>query len=254
MCTQRETGIAPILPPRRSGRAVLARFNPLTDEKKTARARKSPATIGAAAKKTTPRKKSATASLAEARFSPAKKAPARKSAAKKPASRKSAAGDSAAKKSFQSTAAAAKPAARKLLRPDVATSRRKSTSADSDAYELLQATVVRALDSLKAKDVVALDVRNKTSMTDLIVIASGTSSRHVKSLADEVVKAAKKIGQPPLGVEGSREAEWVLVDLGDAIVHVMLPRSREFYGLERLWTVGDPEPADAFDNEVRLGD
>ena len=132
-------------------------------------------------------------------------------------------------------------------------SRRQSSRGDSDAYDLLQATVVKALDGLKAKDVVALDVRNKTSMTDLIVIASGTSSRHVKSLADEVVKAAKKIGQPPLGVEGSREAEWVLVDLGDAIVHVMLPRSREFYGLERLWTVGDPEPADAFDNEVSLG-
>ncbi len=224
----------------------------MTEEKKTARARKSPATAGAAAKKATARKKSATASLAEARFSPAKKAPARKNSAKKAAPRKSATGKPAAKKSARSSASEAKPAARKLLRPDVAASRRKSSTADSDAYDLLQATVVKALDSLKAKDVVALDVRNKTSMTDLIVIASGTSSRHVKSLADEVVKAAKKIGQPPLGVEGSREAEWVLVDLGDAIIHVMLPRSREFYGLERLWTVGDPEPADAFDNEVDL--
>ena len=225
----------------------------MTDEKKTARARKSPATAGAAAKKTTVRKKSATASLAEARFSPAKKTPARKSSATKPAPRKSAAAKPAAKKSARTPTTAAKPAARKLLRPDVPASRRQSSRGDSDAYDLLQATVVKALDGLKAKDVVALDVRNKTSMTDLIVIASGTSSRHVKSLADEVVKAAKKIGQPPLGVEGSREAEWVLVDLGDAIVHVMLPRSREFYGLERLWTVGDPEPADAFDNEVSLG-
>lgn len=225
----------------------------MTDEKKTARARKSPATAGVAAKKTTVRKKSATASLAEARFSPAKKTPARKSSATKPAPRKSAAAKPAAKKSARTPTTAAKPAARKLLRPDVPASRRQSSRGDSDAYDLLQATVVKALDGLKAKDVVALDVRNKTSMTDLIVIASGTSSRHVKSLADEVVKAAKKIGQPPLGVEGSREAEWVLVDLGDAIVHVMLPRSREFYGLERLWTVGDPEPADAFDNEVSLG-
>ena len=74
------------------------------------------------------------------------------------------------------------------------------------------------------------------------VLASGTSTRHVKSLADEVVRFAKKAGMFPLGVEGQREAEWVLVDLGDIIVHVMLPRIREFYGLERLWTVGDDMP------------
>ena len=76
-----------------------------------------------------------------------------------------------------------------------------------------------------------------------LVVASGTSSRHVKSIADEVVKKAKHAGLPPIGVEGQREAEWVLVDLGDVIVHVMLPRTREFYSLERLWTVGDEMPA-----------
>lgn len=226
----------------------------MTDEKKPASARKSPAIKGAAAKKTTARRKSATSSLAEARFPPAKKAPARKGAAKKSTPRKAASSKPAARKVDRRVAPAAKPATRKLLRPDVATSQRKSSSADSNAHDLLELTIVKALDGLKAKDVVALDVRNKTSMTDLIVIASGTSSRHVKSLADEVVKTAKKIGQPPLGVEGSREAEWVLVDLGDAIVHLMLPRSREFYGLERLWSVGDPEPADAFDSEVGKGD
>src|SRR5687768_14018514 len=77
-----------------------------------------------------------------------------------------------------------------------------------------------------------------------MVIASGTSTRHVKSSADEVVKFAKKLDVMPLGVEGEREAEWVLVDLGDVIVHVMLPRVREFYALERLWTVGDQPPDD----------
>ncbi|WP_243049730.1 ribosome silencing factor [Dyella sp. RRB7] len=99
--------------------------------------------------------------------------------------------------------------------------------------------VIDALDELKAKDVREIDVRGKTSIADLLVIASGTSARHVKSIADEVVKFAKKAGVMPLGVEGEQEAEWVLVDLGDVIVHVMLPRIREFYGLERLWTVGD---------------
>jgi ribosome silencing factor RsfS/YbeB/iojap len=111
-----------------------------------------------------------------------------------------------------------------------------------DAAEQLRKLVLDALDDLKAKDVTEIDVRGKSGVTDLLVIASGTSSRHVKSIADEVVKQAKHAGNPPIGVEGQREAEWVLVDLGDVIVHLMLPRTREFYGLERLWTVGDSEP------------
>ncbi|HXS03881.1 MAG TPA: ribosome silencing factor [Rhodanobacter sp.] len=103
----------------------------------------------------------------------------------------------------------------------------------------LRKSVIDALEELKAKDVREIDVRGKTSIADLLVIASGTSARHVKSLADEVARYAKKAGVMPLGVEGEQEGEWVLVDLGDVIVHVMLPRIREFYGLERLWTVGD---------------
>lgn len=103
----------------------------------------------------------------------------------------------------------------------------------------LRKSVIDAMETLKAKDVREIDVRGKTSIADLLVIASGTSARHVKSIADEVSKFAKKAGVMPLGVEGEQEGEWVLVDLGDVIVHVMLPRIREFYGLERLWTVGD---------------
>lgn len=106
----------------------------------------------------------------------------------------------------------------------------------------LRKRVLAALEELKANDVREIDVRGRTSIADLLIIASGTSSRHVKSIADEVVKFAKRAGMLPLGVEGEAEAEWVLVDLGDIIVHVMLPRIREFYGLERLWTVGDQEP------------
>ncbi len=107
--------------------------------------------------------------------------------------------------------------------------------------ELLK-TVRAAVEELKARDVVEIDVRGKSSVTDYMVVASGTSTRHVKSIADEVVKFAKKLDVMPLGVEGEREAEWVLVDLGDVVVHVMLPRVREFYALERLWTVGDEPP------------
>lgn len=103
-------------------------------------------------------------------------------------------------------------------------------------------TVRAALEELKAKDSVEIDVRGKSSVTDFMVIASGTSTRHVKSIANEVVVFAKKLDIMPLGVEGEREAEWVLVDLGDVVVHVMLPRVREFYALERLWTVGDEPP------------
>ena len=103
----------------------------------------------------------------------------------------------------------------------------------------LRKSVIDAREELKAKDVREIDVRGKTSIADLLVIASGTSARHVKSIANEVTKFAKQAGVAPLGVEGEVEGEWVLVDLGDVIVHVMLPRIREFYGLERLWTVGD---------------
>ena len=110
--------------------------------------------------------------------------------------------------------------------------------------EALLEQVHAALGEMKAKDAVEIDVGGKTSIADYLVVVSGTSTRHVKSVADEVVKFAKKCGVMPLGVEGEREAEWVLVDLGDVIVHVMLPRVREFYALERLWTVGDQPPED----------
>ena len=119
-----------------------------------------------------------------------------------------------------------------------------SASAVSDS-DLLCERVLAALEELKAKEVRVIDVRGKTSIADTLVIASGTSTRHVKALADEVVRFVKQAGMFPLGVEGQTEAEWVLVDLGDVIVHVMLPRIREFYGLERLWSVETPADAAA---------
>lgn len=104
--------------------------------------------------------------------------------------------------------------------------------------EKLRELVVTALEELKAKDVRVLDVRGQTAITDMMVIASGTSDRHVKALANSVLNAVRDHGVKVLGVEGERESEWILVDLNDLVVHVMLPRVRDFYNLEKLWDVG----------------
>lgn len=140
--------------------------------------------------------------------------------------------------------------------PHLANSTQSARSTEPTGDDSLRQRVLEALDDLKARDVREIDVRGKTSIADTIVVASGTSTRHVKSIADEVVRFAKQAGVLPLGVEGEQEAEWVLVDLGDIIVHVMLPRIREFYGLERLWTVGDDAAADtsaAVDDDATRG-
>jgi len=115
----------------------------------------------------------------------------------------------------------------------------------------LQQLVIDALEDMKAVDRVAFDVRTRTNVTDCMHLVSGNSARHVKSIAEHVVEKALKAGIRPLGVEGEDVAEWVLVDLGDAVVHVMLPRVRELYRLERIWGVddghvagGDADPED----------
>jgi ribosome-associated protein len=99
--------------------------------------------------------------------------------------------------------------------------------------------VVQSLEDLKAQDVRVLDVTALTSIMDVMVIASGTSNRHVKALSESVLEAAKAAGVQPIGVEGDASSDWILVDLGDVVVHVMLPRTRSFYNLEKLWSVGE---------------
>lgn len=101
----------------------------------------------------------------------------------------------------------------------------------------LRDLVVNVLDDMKTTDVAVLDVREKTSIADYFVIASGTSDRHVKSSAEAVAFQAKLAGEPPLGVEGLNEGEWALVDLNGVVVHVMQAKVRDFYQLEKLWAV-----------------
>jgi len=102
--------------------------------------------------------------------------------------------------------------------------------------EQLCTLIIDALDDVKAKNIVTLDVRGMTSVTDYMVIASGTSNRHVRSLVDNVAEKAREAGIRPIGMEGEEGSEWVLLDLQDVLVHVMLPRAREFYNLEKLWS------------------
>ena len=104
------------------------------------------------------------------------------------------------------------------------------------APEALRNLIVEALEEKKGRDVVAMNVTGISDVTDYMIVASGTSNRHVKALVDQVVEAASLAGVEPLGVEGRESNEWVLVDMGDALVHVMQAETRDFYDLERLWT------------------
>jgi ribosome silencing factor RsfS/YbeB/iojap len=165
---------------------------------------------------------------------PATSSRSTKAAAVKPKS-------AAAAKSARAPAAVLAPQAKPVVRRST-----KSKASEPTIDRVVRDAVVARLDAMKAHDLKVIDVRDKTSVTDFLVIVSGTSTRHVKSMGDEVVVTAKKFGMPPMGIEGEKDAEWMLVDLGDTVVHLMLPKVREFYGLERLWTLAGEARAAAF--------
>ena len=127
-------------------------------------------------------------------------------------------------------AAKKRPAKKKTAPP-----RRRVAAKPVPAKPTLEAVIRDALADMKAQSVTELDVRGVTDIADRMVIASGTSDRHVRSIAERVVERAKEAGFRPHGIEGLSDGEWVLIDLSDTIVHLMLPRVREFYGLEKLW-------------------
>ena len=165
--------------------------------------------------------RSSSASSARPAARAARKAPA-KTAAKGPAKARA--------KLPRKVAAVTKPATTKLAKA--------KAKARAKAPPALAQVVLAALEDMKAVNVKAMDVRGITDITDMMVVASGTSDRHVKSIADRVVQRCKEAGYRPYGIEGERDGEWVLLDLNDVVLHVMLPRVREFYALEKLWEKG----------------
>jgi len=162
---------------------------------------------------------------------------------------KSAKRPGAKKKTVKAAAASArKTAARKAVvkkaavpatvrKAKTARAAKPAQAAPTDSLSRIVKVVEGALDEMKALQVKVLDVRKLTDIADTLIIASGTSDRHVRSIAERVLEHAKKAGFRAMGVEGQRDGEWVLVDLQDVIVHVMLPRVREIYRLENLWDV-----------------
>ena len=112
---------------------------------------------------------------------------------------------------------------------------RQTKNPRSSELVALEKLALAALEDMKAVNIRVLDVRALTDIADTMIVASGTSDRHVRSIAENVVVKAKQAGHRPMGTEGRQDGEWVLIDLQDVLVHVMLPRVREFYALEQLW-------------------
>lgn len=113
------------------------------------------------------------------------------------------------------------------------------TPSHDHSSEDLRGLAITVLEDAKAENLQTFDLRSRSSFADYMIIASGQSSRHVKAMADRLTQRAKAAGHPPLGVEGEGGSDWVLVDLNDIVVHLMLPNARAFYNLEKLWGVDE---------------
>lgn len=111
--------------------------------------------------------------------------------------------------------------------------------------EQVSSLVISTLENFKAENINIIDVRGQSPLTDAFVIACGRSTRHVKSMAEHLIVTAKQAGFQPIGVEGEKQGDWVLVDLNDVVVHLMLPKVRAFYNLEKLWSVSEEHRASA---------
>lgn len=170
----------------------------------------------------------------------AKSKPAKATTAKKPAAKpvKKAAAKPAAKtvkKAAPSVTAKAKPAA-KIAAKAPAKAGTKNTPAQN-ATEALCKHIQKILDTNKAENIVTLNLRNKCSFADFMIVASGRAPRHVSALADYVADMLKKSGTPPLSVEGKESGDWVLIDAGDIVVHIFRPEVRQFYNIEKMWAI-----------------
>jgi len=122
------------------------------------------------------------------------------------------------------------------IAPNTPSQTQDSNITIDDSIRQLVTIVNTALDDMKAVDIVELDIGDMSTIADIMIVASGNSQRHVKAIANSVLEKAKEAGQAPIGVEGTDISEWILIDLGDIIVHVMLPKTRSFYDLEKLWS------------------
>ncbi len=129
---------------------------------------------------------------------------------------------------------------RTATRTGTKTGSRPGTGTTSAAAADISALVVGVLEDLKAERIVQLDVAHLTSITDVMIIASGRSDRHVRAISEALLEKCKASGYARLGVEGLKGGEWVLVDLADVVVHVMLPATRDFYDIEKLWDFASP--------------
>ena len=160
--------------------------------------------------------------------------PTRATTKKKPAARKPA---PAAKK--KAPAKATKPKAVKAVaKPAAKPAAKAAVKKPAPSHALKQTAIIaRALDDNKAEEIVTLDLADKCSFADFMVVASGRSQRHVAALADHVADALKKAGMPPLNIEGKDSADWVLIDAGDVVVHLFRPEVRQFYNIEKMWAI-----------------